>query len=228
MTTLPEGFTEDEYQDVDNPEDIHGQLAGHTVVPVHVVHDESVRVAPEFCASVTWTVPLIGSAVPVQLLTRRYKRYKAKLFVNFPGSGGTLYVSAKQDTLMGTNPQGFIMSVAAPPVPSQPAVPASTVVQQNINPYPVNVTLSGFTLTAVTVNGVQVGTTNGTYIVPAGGTIAVTYTVAGTWTWVNANTLVPSIVPLPEYEAMQPLYAVATVAGITISVWDESYGEVAT
>jgi hypothetical protein len=71
--------------------------------------------------------------------------------------------------------------------PSQPAVPASTVAQQNTNPYPVLVTLTGFTLTAVTVNGVQVGTTNGSYIVPSGGTIAVTYTVVGTWVWANGS-----------------------------------------
>lgn len=75
------------------------------------------------------------------------------------------------------------------PVPSQPAVPASTVAVQNANTYPVNVTLTGFTATAVFVNGVQVGTTNGTYLVPAGGTISVTYSVAGTWIWVNANGL---------------------------------------
>jgi hypothetical protein len=72
--------------------------------------------------------------------------------------------------------------------PSQPAVPASTVAQQNANAYPVNVVISGGTVTAVTVNGVQVGSGDGTYIVPSAGSIAVTYSVAPTWVWSNAST----------------------------------------
>lgn len=70
--------------------------------------------------------------------------------------------------------------------PAQPAVPASTVAQQNTNAYPVTVTLSGFTLTAVVVNGITVGAANGPYVVPAYGSISVTYTVVGTWVWANA------------------------------------------
>lgn len=76
------------------------------------------------------------------------------------------------------------------PTPSQPAVPASTVAQQNPNGYPVNVVISGGTITAVTVNGVQVGTGAGTYLVSSGGTIAVTYSVAPTWVWSNASNAV--------------------------------------
>jgi hypothetical protein len=73
------------------------------------------------------------------------------------------------------------------PVPSQPAVPASGTAVQNTNAYPVTVTLSGFTLTQVFVNGILVGSTNGPYLVPSGGAISVTYSVAGTWTWADAN-----------------------------------------
>lgn len=73
-------------------------------------------------------------------------------------------------------------------VPSQPAVPASTVAQQNVNPYPVTVVVTGGTATVTTVNGVTVGTGDGTFIVPSGGAIAITYTVAPTWVWSNANT----------------------------------------
>jgi hypothetical protein len=70
--------------------------------------------------------------------------------------------------------------------PVTPAVPASTIPVQNANDYPVNVTISAGTLTAVTVNGVVVGSTDGTYLVPAAGTISVTYTVAPTWVWTDA------------------------------------------
>jgi hypothetical protein len=68
-----------------------------------------------------------------------------------------------------------------------PSVPASTVNATNTNAYAVAVTISGGTLTFVFVGGVQVGTAAGVYMVPAGGTISVTYSVAPTWTWVAAG-----------------------------------------
>ena len=74
-----------------------------------------------------------------------------------------------------------------------PGVPASGTATTNLvtNNYhgAVDVTLSGFTLTAVFVNGVQVGTTNATYTVPAHGQISITYSVVGTWTWVGSVAL---------------------------------------
>jgi hypothetical protein len=69
------------------------------------------------------------------------------------------------------------------PFVATPAVPASTVAQENDAPYPVLVIVSGGTVTAVTVNGQQVGTGDGSYEVPAGQAIAITYTVAPTWAW---------------------------------------------
>jgi hypothetical protein len=66
---------------------------------------------------------------------------------------------------------------------SSPAVPLSTVAAANSTGTVVAVTVSGGTLTSVVVNGTQAGTTAGTYLVPAGGTISITYSVAPTWTW---------------------------------------------
>lgn len=66
-----------------------------------------------------------------------------------------------------------------------PAVPASGVAAQNTNSVPVQVVISGGTVTAVTVNGVQVGSGDGTYTVPAYGAISVTYSVAPTWVWTS-------------------------------------------
>lgn len=73
------------------------------------------------------------------------------------------------------------------PVPSQPAVPGSAVALQNTNTYPVTVVISGGTVSQVTVNGVIAGGGDGTYLVPSGQAIAVTYSVAPTWVWSNAN-----------------------------------------
>lgn len=67
--------------------------------------------------------------------------------------------------------------------PTQPGIPASGVAVQNTNQVPVQVVIAGFTATQVFVNGIQVGTGNGTYTVPANGAISITYTIAGTWTW---------------------------------------------
>lgn len=122
--------------------------------------------------------------------------------------GGVAYVNSAEFNadlqLEGTTELWAVLVAAnepglANPVPSQPAVPASTVSQQNVNPYPVYVVISGGSgLTAVTVNGLTVGTGDGTYIVPAAGTISVTYSVtAPTWVWSNANpalNVVPTVI----------------------------------
>lgn len=64
-----------------------------------------------------------------------------------------------------------------------PAVPASTVAASNPSGIAVTVVITGGTVTNVAVNGVTAGTGDGTYTLPAGGTIAVTYSAAPTWMW---------------------------------------------
>lgn len=59
---------------------------------------------------------------------------------------------------------------------------ASTVASLNPNPVPVSVTISGGTVTAIAISGVSTGQTSGTFTVPAGGSITVTYSVAPTFT----------------------------------------------
>jgi hypothetical protein len=101
-----------------------------------------------------------------------------------PESGFVWRIGRITVSTSGTDAASF----TAQPVPSQPAVPASGVAQQNANTYPVKVVISGGTVTAVTVNGIQVGSGDGTYLVPAAGSISVTYSVAPTWAWSNALT----------------------------------------
>jgi hypothetical protein len=76
----------------------------------------------------------------------------------------------------------WLFNLAAPTV-SSPAVPATTVAATNSTGTVVAVTITGGTLTSVVVNGSQAGTTAGTYLVPVGGTISITYSVAPTWAW---------------------------------------------
>lgn len=66
---------------------------------------------------------------------------------------------------------------------SSPAVPLTTVPVTNSTGTVVGVTITGGTLTFVYVNGVQAGTTAGTYLVPVGGTISITFSAAPTWAW---------------------------------------------
>jgi hypothetical protein len=66
---------------------------------------------------------------------------------------------------------------------SAPGVPASTTPLISTYNIPVLVTLTGGTLSNVTINGVTAGTAAGTYVLPAYGTITLTYGSAPTWTW---------------------------------------------
>jgi len=72
-------------------------------------------------------------------------------------------------------------TVSTPSVPSSGT--ASTNLVTNTTGTVVAVTISAGTLTFVYVNGVQAGAADGTYLVPVGGTISITYSVAPTWAW---------------------------------------------
>ena len=74
-------------------------------------------------------------------------------------------------------------SPAVPAAVATPSVPASTVAQVNSTGVDVSVVITGGTMTNVSVNGSTVGAGAGTYVVPAGGTITMTYSVAPTWVW---------------------------------------------
>lgn len=77
-------------------------------------------------------------------------------------------------------------TLAAPSLAAAPAFPATTVAVTSPYATPIAAAISanGATITNVSVNGVTAGTTAGTYLIPAGGTISCAYTVATpTWTW---------------------------------------------
>lgn len=103
-----------------------------------------------------------------------------------PATG--VIVIAPVSLLLSRLDNRVLTPVATPgSVVTSPGVPASTVAIQNPTNAPVQAVLSGFTATAVIVNGVTVGVTNGTYYIPAYGAISVTYSVAGTWVWTSAQ-----------------------------------------
>lgn len=116
---------------------------------------------------------------------------------------------------------GTITGILVAPVPAYPAVlapaiPSSTVAQANNTGLPAAVTVTGGTVTVIAVNGVSSGLTSGTVVVPAGGTITLTYSVAPTWAWSTvlggfSGTSIPSpsSVLLPPNATVQLNYSVA-------------------
>jgi hypothetical protein len=69
---------------------------------------------------------------------------------------------------------------------STPAMPASTVPVTNTTGQDQDVQIAGGTVTNVSVNGVTAAAgSNVTVRVPAGGSIAITYSVAPAWAWVS-------------------------------------------
>lgn len=82
-------------------------------IPVTV---HSSRVAPDYGACMTWVIPAAGVGQPVQILTRRLRRHKAKLLlVSLTGATSVVF-NAVIDRVQGITPQGFTM-IAAGPMP---------------------------------------------------------------------------------------------------------------
>jgi hypothetical protein len=109
---------------------------------------------------------------------------------------GTLAVYKASSSGVTTRPLAAL-PVTIPPVyttQTAPAVPATTVAAQNTTNQAYTVVISGGSgLSAVTVNGVIVGSGDGTYTVPPYGAISVTYsTTAPTWTWTATQTSPPA------------------------------------
>lgn len=99
-----------------------------------------------------------------------------------------------------------------------PSVPASTVNQTNTNAWAVFVTITGGTLSSVKVNGTQVGTTAGTYVVPAGQTISITYTVAPTWAWAGVLAEHNGLSVLPRSDTVATYFRGTAVGNVAASV----------
>lgn len=76
------------------------------------------RDAPDYGSCMTWPVGQAGVATaPTQLLPRRIRRYKGKMWVTNP-TGGTataIVINSKQDPLTNPNPSGATYQLAAAP-----------------------------------------------------------------------------------------------------------------
>lgn len=76
---------------------------------------------------------------------------------------------------------------AVPTNPTTPAFPTTGTAVKNTNPYAVNVSITAGTVSHIKINGTSTGLTSGNFVVPSGGSVAVTYTGTPTWVWTNAD-----------------------------------------
>lgn len=83
---------------------------------------------------------------------------------------------------------------------------ASTVASVNPNSVPVNITVSGGTVTVIAVGGVTTGQTSGTFLIPPAGSITITYSVAPAFTQADVVPAGPPTVTgvLAQYMAAYP------------------------
>jgi hypothetical protein len=90
------------------------------------------------------------------------------------GSQGTTGMTIRDS--YGYNPKGVL---------GPPTVPATTVAYTNAYGVDATVHITGGTVTVIAVGGVTTGLTSGSFRVPSGSTITLTYSVAPTWVWIG-------------------------------------------
>lgn len=83
-----------------------------------------------------------------------------------------------------------------------PSFPSSGTAQATGYAFPVIVTITGGTISDVSVNGSSVGTSDGSYVVPSLGTITVTYTGTPSWTWTAQGTEHTALSSLPRTDVI--------------------------
>lgn len=79
-----------------------------------------------------------------------------------------------------------------------PGVPTSGTPVVSTYNFAVLVTVTGGTVTNVVINGASVGTGPGTYVLPALGSITLTYSAAPTWNWVRIGTAHDALNNIPN------------------------------
>jgi hypothetical protein len=101
-----EEYVEDAIQDWQDTE----SSIRYTGPPIPVVN-LSRREAPEFGSTMTWSVPQSGIGQPVQILTRRIRRYKAKILVAALGGATSVMFNSNLDRLSLGVMQGFTVII---------------------------------------------------------------------------------------------------------------------
>ena len=99
-----------------------------------------------------------------------------------------------------------------------PSVPSTTVPVTSTYAFAVLVTVIGGTVSNVTINGSTVGTGDGTYVLPAFGTITLTYSAAPTWSWIAVGTEHTALSSLPRLDTIASYFRGTTLLNPTYCV----------
>lgn len=121
--------------------------------------------------------PGVPSSLQIEVLPT-YDKFSERIerVVVVVGTTATGLVLTLGDRVIPLN-TGFSTST---PAINQIPLGATGVASYNNNSVGVNQTITGGTVTAIAINGTTTGLTSGTFFVPAGGTVTVTYSVAPT------------------------------------------------
>jgi hypothetical protein len=98
---MSDGYVEDA------PQSYPAESWGGQPIPVTVETDQA---APEYGACMTWTIPQAGTGQPIQILTRRLRRFKAKLIVITLSGATSVVFNSVIDRVQGAAPQGFTVT----------------------------------------------------------------------------------------------------------------------
>lgn len=119
---------------------------------------------------------------------------------------------ARQGGLRGSA-WSFTSFFESAPTVSTPGVPASGTPVVSTYNYGVLVTVIGGTGTQVSINGVNQGSFDGTYVLPALGTIILTYSAAPTWSWVAIGTEHQALAVIPTADVVATYFRGTTLGG---------------
>jgi hypothetical protein len=102
---------------------------------------------------------------------------------------------------------------------SAPSFPLTTVPYTSTFPVPVLVTITGGTVTNVSVNGSTVLSGDGTVLVPPLGSITVTYTGSPSWTWTTQGTEHDILSTLPTADTIASYFRGTTLLSPCASIY---------
>lgn len=92
-----------------------------------------------------------------------------------------------------------------------PGFPLTTVPVVSTYNFSLLVTITGGTISNVSINGVTAGTTDGTYVLPAFGTIVVTFTGSPSWTWTAIGTEHQALAVIPTADVIATYFRGTTI-----------------
>lgn len=132
-------------------------------------------------------------------------RYALQPFVIQLASGASHFVEAgaMRDSA------GAVVTAAPAMFTTAMTLAATGVASANPNPVPVSVTVSGGTVTQIAINGANTGQTSGTFTIPVGGSITVTYSVSPAFTVAD----IPPTAGYPGVNGTLASYLANNIAG---------------